>query len=154
MATTQKRASAKPKPVVDKHKPLTIKQAKLVKGIAEGKTNTQAALDAYDVKSPETAASMASENLRKPNVQEAIQQALTFYNLTPKRAMKPIVDGLEANKIQEIQGKVEELPDHSIRLTASRAALRLMGADNQEGGNTYNFVNINQGEGGYFEGQD
>ena len=49
----------------------TVKERKLVKGIARGKSITQAALDAYDTTSPDSAKAIGSRALTKVNVQEA-----------------------------------------------------------------------------------
>ena len=71
---------------------LTQKQAKFVKGIADGKTNTEAALEAYDTDSYDVAKVIASENLTKPNIQQAVELARVKLNITPERALKPIGD--------------------------------------------------------------
>lgn len=76
-------------------KRLTPKQAKFVKGLAAGKSGTQAALEAYDTTDPNTAKVIASENLTKPNVRDAIENAMMKLNLTPERALKPIDDALK-----------------------------------------------------------
>lgn len=73
---------------------LTPKQAKFVKGIAEGKSATQAALSAYDVKNYGTAAVVATENLNKPNIREAVQRALEHHQLTPEMALEPVKKAL------------------------------------------------------------
>lgn len=93
---------------------LTMKQAKFVKGIAEGKTNTQSALEAYDTDSEKVASVIASENLGKPNIQEAIEIARVKLNLTPERALKPIDDALNSEDLE-------------MRLKGSDRALKLMG---------------------------
>lgn len=63
---------------------VTIKQKLFVKRYVENKGNgTQAALDVYDVKNSNTAHAIASENLRKPTIQQAIHQALEAKGLDP-----------------------------------------------------------------------
>jgi len=47
-----------------KARALTVKERKLTKGIAEGKTKQQAAMEAYDAATPETASAIASETLK------------------------------------------------------------------------------------------
>lgn len=54
-------------------KKLTPKQKGFAKDYLRTGNATQAAIDNYDVKSPEVAASMGSENLRKPNVRDYIE---------------------------------------------------------------------------------
>lgn len=123
-------------------KKLTIKQKKFVKAyIANDGNGRDAAKAAYDVKTDGVAASIASENLNKPNIREAIEQALAKHEITIDAAVKPIADGLHATRTI-VAGDHEqglEVADHSIRLKASGMALKLMGAEKQEGGNTFNF---------------
>ena len=122
-------------------KKLTIKQKKFVKAyVANDGNGRDAAKAVYDVKTDNVAASIASENLTKPNVKQAIEQALAKHEITMDAAVKPIADGLKANREIEVDGQVVATqPDHSIRLKASGMALKLMGAEKQEGGNTFNF---------------
>ena len=115
-------------------KPLTIKQKKFVKAYVKTDGNGQeSAKAAYDVKSDAVARSLASENLTKPNVRYAIEQSLIKHGITMDRAIKPISDALDADKIsisgQGDQAFAEVTPDHSTRLKASGMALKLMGAD-------------------------
>ena len=111
---------------------LTMKQAKFVKGIAQGKTGTQSALDAYDTTDTNTAAMIASENIRKPNVKEALDYALAALNITPERVLKPIDDALND-------------ADVKTRLMGTDRALKVMafGQKNSDGNNTnVNIVNV------------
>jgi hypothetical protein len=135
--------------MVDKKKPqqLTVKEAKLVKGIAEGKTKRQAASEAYDVKNINTAGALASVTLRKPHVQEALQQALEEKGLTPSSVVDVVADAMKAEKVVII-GKDEDAfadvqPDHSIRLSAAKMAANFMGLNQQpQGGTTVNNFNF------------
>lgn len=112
--------------MADKKPKLTMKQAKFVRGIAEGKTNTDAALEAYDTDSYDVAKVIASENITKPNVKEAIDLAMVKLNLTPERALKPIDDALDSDDLE-------------MRLKGSDRAIRLMGIANKDnGGGTIN----------------
>jgi phage terminase small subunit len=63
---------------------LTIKQKRFVKEYVKDGNGTQAALKTYDTDKPEVAAVIADENLKKPNVKEAIEQALVKLELTPE----------------------------------------------------------------------
>jgi phage terminase small subunit len=112
--------------MADKKVKLTTKQAKFVKGIAQGKTNTDSALEAYDTNSYETAAVIATENLKKPNIQDAIELARVKLNLTPERALKPIDDALNDDDLE-------------MRLKGSDRALKLMGIANRDNSTINNF---------------
>jgi len=112
-------------------KKLTRKQSLFVRGIAEGKTQTKAALDAYDIegKDPERIASaLAVENLGKPSIQQAVELARIKLNITPERALKPIDDALNADDIE-------------TRLKGSDRALKIMQAlePKDKGGTTIIF---------------
>jgi len=129
---------------------LTVKQAKFVKAKAEGKTSTEAAMIAYDVKTERTAAVIGAENLTKPNIQDALYAEFEKQGITLEKIVKPISDALEASKPEfekNDEGRWEnvgETPDHSIRLKASGMAAQFIGiGKNQEGGTTnYNFINV------------
>jgi len=73
--------------MASKAKRLTPKQAKFVKGIAEGLPAGKSAQQAYDVSSYEVARSIASENLTKPNIRQAVDEALTLHELTAESAV-------------------------------------------------------------------
>lgn len=132
---------------------LTVKQTKFVKEYVKNDGNgTQAALNTYEVSSVASARALASENLSKLNVKDAIEQALVKHQITMDAAIKPIADGLRADKF--VAGEDEDdilMPDHNVRLKASGMALKLLGADKSEdkGGNTFNFIktaNFNAGD--------
>ena len=122
-------------------KELTIKERKLVKAVVEGKSKTQAALEAYDVKDPNIARGMAYEALQRPIVQAAVQAELERQGINLETVLRPIKEGLEAK--QESRHKFgEEVNDIPTRLKASQMAQKLMGIDKPEknGGDTYNIV--------------
>lgn len=73
---------------------LTKKERGFVKEILKGKNGTEAALAAYDTDKPLTAASIASENLTKPKIVNAIHAALPDALLA-----KVHLEGLEAYKL-------------------------------------------------------
>ena len=63
---------------------LTIKQQKFIKEyIASDGNGTQAALKAYNTTDNNVAHNIASENLQKPTVREAIEKALVRLKITP-----------------------------------------------------------------------
>jgi uncharacterized membrane protein len=127
---------------------ITIKEAKLIKGIAEGKTQRQAYIDAYDTKGKiETVDVEASKTIRKPQVQEALAIALNKYNITPDRTLKRVSEALDAEKVSIVgngdQSMAEITPDHATRLAAVKIAHNLMGVGNKDNnGNTYNFNQV------------
>lgn len=110
---------------------LTMKQAKFVKGIAEGKTNTKSALEAYDTNSEKVASVIAAENLGKPSIQEALEYARVKLNITPERVLKPIDDALNSD-------------DLDMRLKGTDRALKIMGAGQKKDNGTTvnNFGNL------------
>lgn len=62
---------------------MTIKQKLFVKNYIERNGNgTQAALESYDTTNPNVAHSIATENLRKPTIREAIEEVLHSKGLT------------------------------------------------------------------------
>lgn len=61
---------------------LTQKQNVFVNELVNGKSATQAALVAYNTSDPNTAKVIASENLTKPNIKEAIEEALRSNGLS------------------------------------------------------------------------
>lgn len=112
-------------------------------------TGTAAAMDAYNVKSPRVAQTIASENMSKPIIQDAIQEAFARAGITVDDIIAPIKDGLEATNIvanrdwyrqrpgetteqydkrmeQEVP-YLEERPDHGTRLRASDLAAKFLG---------------------------
>jgi len=124
----------------EQRQPLTPKEIKLVKGIAEGKTKQAAAMAAYDASTPESASSIASQTLKKLNVQEALAEAFAAHGITIDAATKPIADGLKATRNTGGEDGFE-VADHSVRLKASGMAFNLMGVGRQTGDVTINFVN-------------
>lgn len=94
---------------------LTPKQAKFIKAYTEnGGNGTQASLQVYDTKDPRTAAMIASDNLTKPNIRDAIESAMTKAGLTPdkiaenlKNAAIAIPDKVDAHAM--IKANVELL---------------------------------------------
>lgn len=74
-ARNAKKAPPKPKGKEKKQR-LTAKQRLFVSYYLVDLNGTEAALKAYDTTDRNVAAAMASENLRKPNIREAIDEAL------------------------------------------------------------------------------
>jgi phage terminase small subunit len=101
-------------------KNLTKKEKGFVNDISKTGNGTQAALKNYDTKNENSAASIASQNLRKLKIQKAIADRL------PNELLEEVhLDGLKANKIISaniIHGEADEktndfieVPDHPTR---------------------------------------
>jgi len=123
---------------------LTNKEAKLIKGIAQGKTKQQAAIDAGYGSSPESAASIGNRTLKKVNVQEALQAELIKQGNDIETIVAPVTKALRAKKI-EIHGKgedafAEEVEDIELQLKGHDRALRLLGIKNEATTNNFIFV--------------
>lgn len=74
---------------------MTFKQKTFIKRYIENAGNgTRAALEVYDTNDPNVAAVISSENLRKPNIQQAIHQALEAEGLTPRSSIKYLKEAM------------------------------------------------------------
>jgi len=93
----------------------TIKQKKFVAEYVKTGNATKSALKAYDTTDLSTAAAIGSENIRKPAVQQAIEQALTFHEATPEFAV---------GRVKKIAEQDKEL---NTSLNASKTILELHG---------------------------
>ena len=103
-------------------KRLTVKQDKFVKEYAEnGGNGVKAALQTYDTSDYNTANQIAVENLQKPTVQTELARLMKESDVTPKRTLRVVSDGMSATK-----GNGE--PDHPTRLRAADMSFKLHGA--------------------------
>lgn len=132
---------------------LTPKEAKLVKGISEGKPKRQAAFDAGYGSTIGSAAVIATNTLKKINVQEALQAEFAKQGITIEAIVKPIAEGLTATRTVIIRDKgvtntdisdnsafADEVPDHAIRLKSSGMAANFLGIGKTPGDVTINFI--------------
>lgn len=111
---------------------LTTKQKVFITEVAKGKSGTQAALVAYDTTSVNTAKNIASENMAKPNVKEALAPILAKYDISLDTAIAPVGDALKDDDI-------------NIRLKGHDRATKLLDLNTQDQrGSTYNFVQVIQ----------
>lgn len=79
-------------------KKLTAKQTKFVKEyVANDGNGTKAALAAYDTTDENTAHAIASQNLQKLTVAEAIEVGMAEQGITMDKALKPIATALNSN---------------------------------------------------------
>lgn len=129
-------------------KKLSPTQAKVVKAkvigeikdIAQGKM----AQKVYPHMTPNAAAVQMSRELKKPNVQEALEIALAQHGLTADTLASTVSDAMLATKVSQKDGDLYEtdIPDHGVRVRAATLAGQWMGIGKQEGGsggNTFNF---------------
>lgn len=128
---------------------LTPTQAKVVKAKIKAEIHDipqgRVATEVWPNASPAAASVMMSRELKKDNVQEALQKALEHYDLTPHALAGVVADALKAEKVV-IVGKDEDAfadvqPDHGIRLKAAGMAANWMGIGRQagEGGPSVHF---------------
>ena len=77
---------------------LTIKQKKFVSRVIATGNPTQAVLEVYDTTKQDVARSMASENLAKPSIYDAIEKGLKEEGLTPNTVIAALKDNLLSGK--------------------------------------------------------
>ena len=97
---------------------MTLKQQKLVAGIANGKTQTQAAIAAGYA--PAGAHVSASRALNDVKVQSALAALMDKQGLSERKLLAPIKDAIEATKDSDA-------PDHVVRLKAAEIGWKLRG---------------------------
>ena len=110
---------------------LTIKQQRFVKHyIANGGNGTQAALEAYDTDNENTAANIASTNVRIPKVKQSIQDDLAAENVHTRRLAAKLNKALDAERTVQtadgqVLGKAEDWPTilRAVDITAKLLAL-------------------------------
>ncbi len=138
---------------------LSPKQAQVVQAKVYAELNdiSQAVIarDVYPNQTPNAASVSMSRELKKANVQEALQFALAEHDLTLDRIMGVVDDAMGATKTVIIRDKgaiqeesdnsafADEVPDHSIRLKAASMAANFMGLNKPtDTGNTTNFIQV------------
>lgn len=104
---------------VKKKRRLTVKQRKFVKGVLMGKSGTQAALETYDTDDVKVAGAIASENLQKPSIREAIEEALSGNDLSLK---------LVTGNLKKLANSEPEKVSADTVLKANVEILKLYGA--------------------------
>lgn len=146
---------------MDKPK-LSITERKVVKAKIKaeltGVSQAQVAREVFPNQTPGSAAVYMSTELRKPNVQQALELALAEYDLTPNRLAGVVHEAMSATKtviVRDNSAKspeesansafADEIPDHSIRLKAASMAAQWMGIGKQDGGTTnINFIGVSK----------
>jgi Zn-dependent peptidase ImmA (M78 family) len=79
---------------------LTQKEQKFCIAIAQGKTQTQAAMDSYQVTSRGSAKSMASQLMAKPEIQMSITELMDYCGIDKPyriKRLKQIIDAADLN---------------------------------------------------------
>ena len=124
-----------------KRKRLTVKQLKLVSGIANGKSATQAALEAgygrgVNANSAKVQASRALKNL---NVLGALEAAFDRAGASLDASARVVSEAHQAKL------GAKALPDHHVRLKAAELNLRarrLLAPKEESGGGTVNISSL------------
>lgn len=130
---------------------LTRKQAKFVEEYVQTGNGTQAALKAYEIESDNNdnvASSIATENLRKPDVAQAIEikqktmrEAFGDEGVTTVKIAKKVAEFLEAKRMT-LFGQV---PDYKTQLEGAKIAANVYGIQDQQpqfqaNTNSYTFI--------------
>ena len=134
---------------------LTIKEAKIVKAKAQGKTHIQAAkvADYLPNANDNTKQVEVARTLKKPHVKQALHKALKAKGITLDKALEPVAKALNAKKVVQIEGDFyeTEVDDLDMQIKGSDRALKLMGVSGKDdSGNTYNFTQIINEKGGRY----
>ena len=105
-----------------------MKQSVFVEKYLETRNATEAAFTAYDT-SRDVARRIGSENLSKPDIRRAIDEALKTHDITPDRWAKVLDGALEAESEMIIgPGQTRTRPDHVTRLKAVDLSAKLADA--------------------------
>ncbi len=117
-----------------KKKPkLTMKQLNFVDAKLAGKNGTEAAMIAYNT-TPKVASVIATENLNKPSIQEALDMVYEKRGITLDRIVAPHDAALKANRVVSVEGDFyeTEVPDHMTRMAASKTLAQWLGVGKGE----------------------
>lgn len=103
---------------------LTAKEESFIACINRGLSGTEAAKISYNTSSDNSAASIASQNLRKLKIVSRIDRSINEYTLIDK-AIKDLALGLKAKKYLARPNVF--VPDHATRFRSAQALMRLHG---------------------------
>ena len=100
--------------------------------IKQGQNGTKAIQVLDKEITPAVAKNKASRMLSNANVKTEIQILLDKAKITPETAIQPFADALKANKTYTSDNQLieSEIPDHTVRMTAGKQALSLLGIGN------------------------
>ena len=131
-------------------KKLTLKQSIFLKEYFKTGNGTRSAMKAYNVKSPELASSMASENLRK--LRGVVKTWMDLEGLTLKKIVGKVNEATDADKIVTSHTEPDyTVPDHPTRLKAVEIAGKWLGLEQPQ---TLIQVNIKPILGGVTKDED
>lgn len=128
---------------------LTPTQAKVVKAKIKAeltnKSQAEVAHDLFPNQTPRAAEVTMSRELKKANVQDALEIAMAQYGLTADSLVDVVGAAMTANRVVQIEGDFyeTEVADHNIRLKAAGMAANWMGVGKNSEGETTNFNFIN-----------
>ena len=94
---------------------LTKKEQKFALSVAEGKTQTQAALDSHECSSLDSAKSMGHQLMQKPDIQTAVAELMQEEGLTRRY------------RVQKLKGHIDH-PDPNVSLKGLDQSWKLDGA--------------------------
>lgn len=103
---------------------LSTKERRFVKEKMKGKTGVASALIAYDTTDYDTAAAIASENLSKPKIQEALDEA-GFNEIRAKNVVAEIMNDQEEESHNRIKAAQEVFKVKGTYAPEKREALNL-----------------------------
>jgi hypothetical protein len=134
---------------------LDERERRFVKGVAAGKSRIQAAKDAGYAQS--TAEKKSYAILQRPLVKSALTEAMVRIGMTHEMMVQPLKDALTATRsyVDPKSGLLVEtqVPDHKMRLEASRDAVALLGGIPKVGEGTPTahglnlFIEVDHGQG-------
>ena len=101
-------------------KRLTLKQLRFIQLYIETGNATKAAMETYRCKNENTAKSLGSENLTKPDIACEIEKYRKEGGLSIQKAINAINDAYDAEK--------KGAPDHNVRLRSADMTLKLADA--------------------------
>jgi hypothetical protein len=102
---------------------LKPKEAKVVAGILDGKSQTKAMIDAGYSESYAKKSSLK----QKPRIKNALVKAMKREGIDEKRFAKVMSEGLSANKPVIERGKIVEMADHNARHRFLETGLKVSG---------------------------
>ncbi|MBS3920057.1 MAG: HTH domain-containing protein [Deltaproteobacteria bacterium] len=107
-----------PPPEMSNFNSLTQKEKKFCIAVAEGKTQTQAVLQSYDVTSRESAKVMGSQLMAKPEIQMSVTELMDYCGVNKMYRIKRLKDIIDSPDL----GIAHKGLDMSFRLDGSFAA--------------------------------
>lgn len=128
----------------------TPKEARFAKGVitevvpgkinpktGKPKTKTDVAMEVYETENRGVASSIASENLSKPKFKALMAEAFETAGITPSSMASVLKEAMTATKTASFNGEVmpSDEPDHSVRVSAMKAAASIIGEDKDDDDN-------------------